>query len=213
MRYGPCKAYEFPRIHDENKVEANNWDTFKKNKILKFLFLNEDHIRNKILKYYKVKKNSFNNNYFFNTIRNSSFKNNNLFEKESIDKNNSKNKNYYNLLKEMKEKIKFIYKSEKYLSNPIKSSITNDYFPKKEKSLEIIINNHRNSQNNSSNSKNKNCQVNISPEKGEFLSQSIKKFEKNQLVKHFYFSSNNKYNKRRLKITSNLLPNIGKSKK
>ena len=213
LRYGPCKAYEFPRIHDENKVEANNWDTFRKNKILKFLFLNEDHIRFKILKYYKVKKNSFNNNYFFNTIRNNSLKNNNLFESESIDKNNSKNKNYYNLIKEMKEKIKFIYKSEKHLSNPIKSSITNDYSPKKEKSLDIIINNHRNSQNNSPNSKNKNCQVNnINPEKKEFLSQSIKNFEKKQLEKHFYFSSNNKHKKRRLKITSNLLPNIGKTK-
>ena len=203
LNYNACKPYEFPRIDDENKFNIDNLTSLKKNKILKFLFLNDNNQKYKLFKYYSIKKNNLLNNYFKSTMKSNSFKNNFFFENDSIDKNVSRNKNIKSTNSENK---KLNNQTEKNSYRTFRFNNNNNL--KNDKGIDIIINNYPNSKN----SLNKNIQVNISPEKKEFSPDFFKKYKKKYLMKNYYFLLNNENKKKRLKINTNLLPSIEKPK-
>ena len=212
--YNPCKPYEFPRIHDGNNIMISNWNLFKKNKILKFLFLNENSQRTKLFKYYKIKKNCMINNYFLNTIKNNSFKKNKILEYNSIESLKSRNKSDYN-----NDLINNIYSEQKRTQNKNEKKLLNSFNLNinSDKGIDIIINNNSISKRNESlknnhSINNKKVQVNLSPIKKEYMTNSINKFKKNFSMKNFFISLNNKYRKKRLKISTNMHPIIEKSK-
>ena len=209
--YNPCKPYEFPRIHEGNNIMNNNWNLFKKNKILKFLFLNENIQRTNLLKNYKLKKNSMNNNYFLSTIKNNSFKKSNILEYNGIENQKSKNIIEYN-----NDLMDNIYSVQKRVKNKNEKKLINSFNlnVKSDKGIDIIMNynsiSKRNKplKNNNHSINNKKIQVSLNPDKNEY--NSIKQ---NFSVKNFFTALNNKYRKKRLKISENILPNIEKSKK
>jgi hypothetical protein len=86
-----CKPYEYPKIHDDNN-SLKNWDITRKIKILKFPFLNNP---NKRYFFNQNKKMNFINNYFINTLKSNSKKNNILtnINIENSSSSTSKNKN------------------------------------------------------------------------------------------------------------------------
>ena len=107
------KPYEYPKIHDENN-NPKNWDLIKKNKILKYPFLNEPNkLKNDLFNLYNMnKKKHFLNNYFFNIQKSISKRNNNniehdKFESLSFTKNNKFNiiNNIHNDFNKLKIKI------------------------------------------------------------------------------------------------------------
>ena len=222
-----CKPYEFPNIHKE-KNNAGNWDSFRKNKILKFLFFNEsNNERLKLFKYYKIKKTSFKDNYFINTLKSNTLKSNKIIESDNIENNNFYiKKDKYHITKSIhSEKKNLNFKTEKNLLQPLKLSIKtgkNNYNSIKIKSKEGINNtinkkyspiNKRFIINNNS-LINKNIKMNQSNEKTGNESPYINKYKKNSLLKNFYFTLNKKDNKttNTMKITNNLLPYIERSK-
>ncbi len=223
-----CKPYEFPNIHEE-KNNAGNWDSLRKNKILKFLFLNEsNNERLKSFKYYKIKKTSFKDNYFINTLKSNTLKSNKIIESDNIENNNYfKKKDKYNVTNSILwEKKNFNFKTEKNLLQPLKLSIKsgkNNYKSIKIKSKEGInkiinkkyspINKKSIIINNNSSIK-KNIKMNQSNENSGNESPYTNKSKKNSLLKNFYFSLNKKENKKinTMKIINNLFPYIERSK-
>ena len=223
-----CKPYEFPNIHEE-KNNAGNWDSLRKNKILKFLFLNEsNNERLKSFKYYKIKKTSFKDNYFINTLKSNTLKSNKIIESDNIENNNYfKKKDKYNVTNSILwEKKNFNFKTEKNLLQPLKLSIKsgkNNYKSIKIKSKEGInkiinkkyspINKKSIIINNNSSIK-KNIKMNQSNENSGNESPYTNKSKKNSLLKNFYFSLNKKENKKinKMKIINNLFPYIERSK-
>ena len=223
-----CKPYEFPNIHEE-KNNAGNWDSLRKNKILKFLFLNEsNNERLKSFKYYKIKKTSFKDNYFINTLKSNTLKSNKIIESDNIENNNYfKKKDKYNVTNSILwEKKNFDFKTEKNLLQPLKLSIKsgkNNYKSIKIKSKEGInkiinkkyspINKKSIIINNNSSIK-KNIKMNQSNENSGNESPYTNKSKKNSLLKNFYFSLNKKENKKinTMKIINNLFPYIERSK-
>ena len=223
-----CKPYEFPNIHEE-KNNAGNWDSLRKNKILKFLFLNEsNNERLKSFKYYKIKKTSFKDNYFINTLKSNTLKSNKIIESDNIENNNYfKKKDKYNITNSVLwEKTNFNFKTEKNLLQPLKLSIKSgksNYKSIKIKSKEGInkiinkkyspINKKSIIINNNSSIK-KNIKMNQSNENSGNESPYTNKSKKNSLLKNFYFSLNKKENKKTntMKIINNLFPYIERSK-
>ena len=211
LMYNPCKPYEFPRIHEGNNIMNNNWNLFKKNKILKFLFLNDNIQRTNLLKNYKLKKNSMNNNYFLSTIKNNSFKKSNILEYNGIENQKSKNIIEYN-----NDLMDNIYSVQKRVKNKNEKKLINSFNlnVKSDKGIDIIMNynsiSKRNKplKNNNHSINNKKIQVSLNPDKNVY--NSIKQ---NFSVKNFFTALNNKYRKKRLKISENIFPNIEKSKK
>ena len=208
--YNPCKPYEFPRIHEGNNIMKSNWNLFKKNKILKFLFLNENIQRTNLLKNYKLKKNSTNNNYFLSTIKNNSFKKSNILEYNGIENQKSKNKIEYK-----NDLIDNIYSEQKRVKNKNEKKLINsfDLKIKSDKGIDIIMNHNSISKinkplrNNNHSINDKKIQVSLNRDKNEY--NSIKQ---NFSVRNFFIALNNKYRKKRLKIRDNILPNIEKTK-
>ena len=206
--YNPCKPYEFPRIYDDNNNSIyNNWNLFKKNKILKFLILNENNQRYKLQKYYKLKKNKLYNNYFFNTIKNNSFKKSKILEYDSIENYSSKDKkDYFNY-----NLINKIHSEEKKLKNVNeKINVLNSFSLNinSDKGIDIIINNNNTNKRNNfpkniTSLTNKNKQVNLNPD-------IVNSFNKSK--KYFSIVLNNRVRMRKIKISTNILPNIEKSK-
>ena len=201
LNYNACTPYEFPRIDNENKFIKNNLNSLKKNKILKFLFLNDNNQKYKLFKYYSIKKNNLLNNYFISTMKSNSFRNNFFFENDSIDKNTYRNKNIKSTNSENK-KLNNQKEKNSYRTFRFNQNLKND------KGLDIIINNYPNSKS----SLNKNIQANMNPDKKKFSPIFFKKYKKKYLMKNFYFLLNSENKKKRLKINPNLLPNIEKSK-
>lgn len=223
-----CKPYEFPNIHEE-KNNAGNWDSLRKNKILKFLFLNEsNNERLKSFKYYKIKKTSFKDNYFINTLKSNTLKSNKIIESDNIENNNCfKKKDKYNITNSVLwEKKNFNFKTEKNLLQPLKLSIKsgkNNYKSIKIKSKEginKIINKKYSPINKKSiiisnnSSIKKNIKMNQSNENSGNESPYTNKSKKNSLLKNFYFSLNKKENKKTntMKIINNLFPYIERPK-
>ena len=204
FNYKACKPYEFPKIDDENIFIKNNLNSLKKNKILKFLFLNDNNSKYKIFKKYSIKKNNLLNNYFISTMKSNSSKNNFFFENNSIDKNINRDKNLKSTNSENK---KLNNQTEKSSYRIFRFNDSNNNL-KNDKGIDMVINNYPNSKN----LLNKNIQVNISPEKKDFSPNFFKKYKKKYLMKNFYFLLNNENKKKRLKINTNLLPSIEKSK-
>ena len=210
LMYNPCKPYEFPRIHEGNNIMKSNWNLFKKNKILKFLFLNENIQRTNLLKNYKLKKNSTNNNYFLSTIKNNSFKKSNILEYNGIENQKSKNKIEYK-----NDLIDNIYSEQKRVKNKNEKKLINsfDLKIKSDKGIDIIMNHNSISKinkplrNNNHSINDKKIQVSLNRDKNEY--NSIKQ---NFSVRNFFIALNNKYRKKRLKIRDNILPNIEKTK-
>ena len=217
------KPYEFPKIQNE-KNDDKNWDSFRKIKILKFLFLNDDNQRYKLYKYNKSKKQNTNQNYFINTLRSNTIKNNNNnyimnFENVENDSYYKGNKNY--LIKSMnaENKKKDLKSNGKAMLKPLKinlqeKNIKSKYFPekinmnqdhkiasRKKSPLDInkIINNNSSIE--------KNTQVNG---KNRKQSPFICKYKRNSLLNNFYFSLGNNNNMNSLKNNKDLFPYIEK---
>ena len=230
-----CKPYEFPNLYNESN-NMGNLETLRKNKILKFLFLNEsNNDRLKLLKYYKLKKPNKNNNYFINTLKSNNLKNNSkTIEIDNIDNNSIMNKDKYFITKSISlEKRNINFNSEKKKLKPLnittkygKNNLNNHNI--KNEKIAIIKNNKNNNNNNSkigdkkfsplNNKKlvinntliNRKIKISLSTEKnGNHLNQ----YQKNTLLKHYYFSLNKNNNPaHKLKATNTLLPYIDRLK-
>ena len=198
--YNLCKPYEFPNIQNENDKE-DNWQSFKKIKYLKFLFLNDNIQRYKILNYYKIKKQKFQKNVFLNTIINHTIKHNRL-DLDNIDNLYSTNN---------KQNIKNLSK-EKYKLKPIKLNIRNENYNYKDKNEEG--DNFRITKQNSPLNRtklvgknisiiNKSTQINFSYEKNKNNSLFINKNNREPIIENITNKFNNK----------GLLPCIDRAKK
>ena len=210
------KPYEFPKIQNE-KNDYKKWDSFRKIKILKFLFLNNDNQRYKLYKYNKTKKQNTNQNYFINTLRSNTIKNNNNyilnFENVENDSYYKRNKNY--LIKSMNAENKNInLKSNgKTMLKPLKLNLKEKNI--KSKNFAEIINMNQEhkikSKNNSpldiNKINNNNTQIN---RKDRNNSPFISKYKRNTLLNNFYFSLGNKNNTNSLKNNNNLFSCIEK---
>ena len=104
------KPYEYPKIHDENN-SLKNWDITRKIKILKFPFLNNP---NKRYFFNQNKKMNFINNYFMNTLKSNSKKNNILININLENNSSSTSKNKYDTINSLySENEKLNLKTEK----------------------------------------------------------------------------------------------------
>ena len=219
--YNYCKPYEFPKIQNENNNE-NNWDSFRKIKILKFLFLNDNSQKYKQFKFYKVKKSNEKHNYFINTIRSSAIKNNNNDNVENeiytnTDKYKARNTIHSDNFKANKNELKPIklnIKTGKANYNKEKKNvinlIQNNCQKTSKKNSPLNRNNRINLISNNNSLNNKNAQTNFILEKNRNNSP-FTNYKKDSLLKNFYFSTlNNKNNKSRDKFNNDLLPYIKK---
>ena len=206
-----CKPYEFPNIQNINNNINEDWNSFKKNTILKYLILNENSPRYELFKFYKINKNILNNNYFFNTLKSYKIKNNIFFGNENNQNNSFPNKRNYSLLKSVNSEngIKK-FKKEKNKLNSLKLYIKNSstcYF-NNEKSHKILEKQY--SPNKTSTKK---IQTNINIKKANIISETNNsKFQTNHFLKelNFYFNKDNKINKEKKKY--NLFSYINKHK-
>ena len=192
------RPYEFPKIHDENinKVKMN---TFKKNKILKFLFLNENKQKYKLLKYYTIKKKNI-HNYFIDSLKSSIIKNINSIENDNVRNNSNSNTNS-NSRNRLSDNRYLNYKTEKIKLSSFKlnlknSKLNNNFKTKNEKVIDIITNDIKPFLKSSShNELNKNVQVNI---EHKYKRNNIP-FYKNSLLKKNFYSSLSIKNKMKIK--------------
>ena len=235
-KFNLCKPYEFPNIHNESNNNGN-WDSFRKNKILKFLFLNEsNNERIKLLNYYKIKKPNINNNYFINTLKSNNLKNySKIIENDNIDNNFTvnKDKDIYLIAKSIhSEKRSANFKTDKNKLKPLNLTIKsrknnfNNSNIRSEKVIDNINNNYSkigkkcspiNKKKYTINNTliNRKIKMNLSTEKNGNNSPLMKNNQNNSLLKNFYFStnkSNNKNHANKLKATNNLLPYIDRTK-
>ena len=224
-----CKPYEFPNIHNESN-NIGNWEAFRKNKILKFLFLNEpNNERLKLFKYYKIKKSNIKDNYFINTLKSNNIKNNSkIIDNEDIGNNSSmkKNKYKYIIAKNIhSEKRNMKFKNDQKILKPLKLTIKsgkdNCNNNKSEKVMDLFNSNNNkirilNKKNFVINNIliNKKIKMSLSTEKNGNNSPLINKYQKNSLLKNFYYSlnknNNNLSNKK--KVANTLLPYIDRPK-
>jgi hypothetical protein len=194
--FSPCKPYEFPNIHNENNSKRN-LNLFKKNKILKFLFLSENDQKYKLFKYYKSTKNNI-HNYFIDTLKSNLIKNINIFDSDNIQNNSYKNKRIYNSINNnIHSENRYLnnqtekYKLDQYKINLKKSKLNYIFKTKNNKGIDTIKNDLKTTL------KNKNIQVNI----------NNKNYKKNSLLKNFY-SLSIKNKKKRMQKYDNLFPQI-----
>ena len=208
INYNVCKPYEFPKIQNENN-DDKNWDSFRKIKILKFLFLNDDNQRYKLYNYNKSKKQNSNQNYFINTLRSNAIKNNNnnINNDENLENDSpyKRNKNY--LIKSMNvENANINLKTNgKAMLKPIKLNIKEEninpkYFNEKidmNKDHHSLLDNKRIMEDNSLNYKK--AKVNASYEQNRNNSPFVNKYKPNILLNNFHFSLGNKNNANSIK--------------
>ena len=219
--YKMCKPYEFPKI--QNEKNNYNWDSFRKIKILKFLFLNDENLKYKLFKYNKTKKQISNQNYFINTLKRNTIKNinNNFFNSENIENDLSYKKNKNNFINNINTENTIINmkKNEKNQIKPIKlnlkignrnSNHLGDNINLNQNSYKASSLNKKNKTSIDNSFINKNNQLNITFIKNRNNSPFFNKYKGNSLLNNFYFSLGNKNNINKMKNTKNKFPYIEK---
>ena len=203
--YNLCKPYEFPNIQNDNdKDKGDNWKSFKKIKILKFLFLNDNNQRYKNINYHKIKKNNIHQNPFLSTLRSNTIKTNridldNIDNHQSYAQKQNVNIKDLNLEKKVLKPIKLNIRTENLYSKEKNENENNSRINSKKYSL-----NRTKLVGNDISLTNKYTQINFSYEKNKNNSLFINKSNKESLIKNYM---------NRLKNDRDLLPFIENSKK